>query len=622
MNKKFVATVLGAVIALSPLSIMAGTVHPKNSSGLFYVNYWPGSTDCVADTENCTTASQGAVVEADGVLLGSNGSAIWDVYLPYSSRSVTINYSGGGDITLATRDNTYNTITLPQGTNAGYTLEFGTNLNSPNQYRNYNYEEMNGYLLEYVEHRGNNEITVTSGEGADVKIHSFSFEKEKTPVPRDFTAETEQVYIDGQPMYDQVKDEEGNLTTVPRMRPKYRTSARKLNVSDYTIKSLNTVLLHEDANILVANGGRRYIDNNNTSLKPYNINGSMYLPINTLAKALGYYCEDVPEKGYALMRSETHEVMLVGGVCTVTEGLGEAKNAPKNVFAYHKGKTLAAVRYFGELAGMTVGYKDGLVAIDNKYTVSDILDGITTYSGETETFNAYANKKFDGFKSEAVEGETYYVATNGRYDNKGTKLSPWNIKKAMSSAKAGDTIVFLEGVYRETLKPENNGTPSAPITFKAEEGAEVVLSAADVLGTPVRDTDYPLLNVYKIPMEKTMGDGRDQIFIDGEMQTEARYPDGPGHITADDRLSNAWGVRGDIFKRMTKLEAKPDNYKVLQEYEGVDYTTFVSDTLLDQDENYWVGGTYVGQFNNAYALVTGKIVASDKGSLTIGEKRN
>ena len=45
----------------------------------------------------------------------------------------------------------------------------------------------------------------------------------------------------------------------------------------------------------------------------------------------------------------------------------------------------------------------------------------------------------------------------------------------------GDIAVIHAGVYREHVRPGLNGTASAPITYQAAPGEEVVLTGADVL---------------------------------------------------------------------------------------------------------------------------------------------
>ena len=45
----------------------------------------------------------------------------------------------------------------------------------------------------------------------------------------------------------------------------------------------------------------------------------------------------------------------------------------------------------------------------------------------------------------------------------------------------GDIAVIHAGVYREHVRPGRSGTASAPITYQAAPGEEVMLTGADVL---------------------------------------------------------------------------------------------------------------------------------------------
>ena len=64
----------------------------------------------------------------------------------------------------------------------------------------------------------------------------------------------------------------------------------------------------------------------------------------------------------------------------------------------------------------------------------------------------------------------------------GTAERPWKtVSKAAEVMEPGDVVVIHAGVYREHVRPGRNGTASAPITYQAAPGEEVVLTGADVL---------------------------------------------------------------------------------------------------------------------------------------------
>ena len=120
-------------------------------------------------------------------------------------------------------------------------------------------------------------------------------------------------------------------------------------------------------------------------------------------------------------------------------------------------------------------------------------------------------------------GKIYYVSVfAGNDNNDGLSLNtPFKtISRASSVMKAGDTCCIRGGVYRETVKPANNGTATNPISFLAYGGESVTISGADlVTGAWTVDSG----SVYKVPAQMNLNVGN-QVFYNGEMMTEARYP--------------------------------------------------------------------------------------------------
>ena len=67
---------------------------------------------------------------------------------------------------------------------------------------------------------------------------------------------------------------------------------------------------------------------------------------------------------------------------------------------------------------------------------------------------------------------TYYVSPSGSDSNNGSAASPWaTLQQAANTVQAGDTVDVQAGSYAGFVlggtRPQN-GTPGAPITFKAE----------------------------------------------------------------------------------------------------------------------------------------------------------
>lgn len=100
-------------------------------------------------------------------------------------------------------------------------------------------------------------------------------------------------------------------------------------------------------------------------------------------------------------------------------------------------------------------------------------------------------------------GATYYVSNSGSDTNAGTLAAPFqHVQKGASLANPGDIVIVRGGTYRETVIPAHSGTPGNPITFKNNGNEVVYISALDLLSSPSA-------------MNWTLGDGKDEIYLDG-----------------------------------------------------------------------------------------------------------
>lgn len=73
--------------------------------------------------------------------------------------------------------------------------------------------------------------------------------------------------------------------------------------------------------------------------------------------------------------------------------------------------------------------------------------------------------------------QAYYVSTSGSDSNPGTSSRPWRtITKAVSIAKAGETVYVRGGTYSEQVNLYKSGAASAPITFQAYPNETPVIS--------------------------------------------------------------------------------------------------------------------------------------------------
>ena len=160
--------------------------------------------------------------------------------------------------------------------------------------------------------------------------------------------------------------------------------------------------------------------------------------------------------------------------------------------------------------------------------------------------------------AEALEARrlltTYYVDDVSANGN-GSSGSPYNtIQAAANVAVAGDTVVVRDGTYRETVRPANSGTASKPITFKVAPGATATVNGADRVSGWTPDAN----NVYKANMPWTLADGRDQVFVNGQMMFLARWPNGDlAEPTRPNWAELEFGAASGFETIGTKPDGKP-----------------------------------------------------------------
>lgn len=117
--------------------------------------------------------------------------------------------------------------------------------------------------------------------------------------------------------------------------------------------------------------------------------------------------------------------------------------------------------------------------------------------------------------------QRFYVATNGNDANPGTLGQPFRtVQKCASVATPGTACFIRAGTYRETVKPANSGQSGLPILFKPYNNETVLMSGANVVKNWTVDNG----SIYKASVAWDLGAGNNQVFVDGKMMLEARYP--------------------------------------------------------------------------------------------------
>ena len=193
---------------------------------------------------------------------------------------------------------------------------------------------------------------------------------------------------------------------------------------------------------------------------------------------------------------------------------------------------------------------------------------------------------------------TWYVAPGGSNGNPGSLSQPFRtIQHAANLAQPGDTVLVRAGVYREQVRPANSGTTSAPITFAPYNNEQVTISGANVVGSWSRHSGA----VYKASQSWDLGFGNNQVFVDGKMMIEARWPNTTLDITRP-RKASADGI--------TVTSAA-----------GADPATAVlTDADLTHPAGTWDGATIHLMPGHGWVGETGTVTRSEAGRLTYNAK--
>jgi hypothetical protein len=110
------------------------------------------------------------------------------------------------------------------------------------------------------------------------------------------------------------------------------------------------------------------------------------------------------------------------------------------------------------------------------------------------------------------------------------------VRKACEVARPGETCYLRGGVYRETLRPARSGEEGRPIVFRNYAGETPVISGADLLAGWTADGP-----VRRAPMPWSLDDGN-QLFVDGAMLPETRWPHNAGTLLQPTRAAAAAGT--------------------------------------------------------------------------------
>jgi len=126
---------------------------------------------------------------------------------------------------------------------------------------------------------------------------------------------------------------------------------------------------------------------------------------------------------------------------------------------------------------------------------------------------------------------TFYVAPDGSDGNPGTTEQPLAslagardaLRETGLLGRESLEVIFRAGLYdlSETVvfTAADSGTPTAPVLYRGERGAEVVISGGQRLELQWQPLDKGVVAA-KVPADLAM----DQFYLNGELQHMARYP--------------------------------------------------------------------------------------------------
>ncbi len=149
--------------------------------------------------------------------------------------------------------------------------------------------------------------------------------------------------------------------------------------------------------------------------------------------------------------------------------------------------------------------------------------------------------KMSGLPSQAAD---YFVSPQGRDDQPGTRDQPFaSLKRAQQAARlaAGRepvTVFLRAGTYYLTepvvFTPEDSGTREAPVKYQAWGEEPVVISG----GTRLNGLKWEAWRDGILQAEVPAGLETDQLFVNGERQHMARYP----NFNASERIYNGYAA--------------------------------------------------------------------------------
>jgi len=187
---------------------------------------------------------------------------------------------------------------------------------------------------------------------------------------------------------------------------------------------------------------------------------------------------------------------------------------------------------------------------------------------------------------------TYYVApsaSGGSDSNAGTLAAPFEtLQHAINQLSAGDVLYIREGIYRETITIDEDGTSGNLITIENYNNEVVTIDGTvDVTGT--WSTYGSVSGAYQLSSYST---DITQLFVDDEPMVNSRWPN--AQFNDDSIFSHSTWAQGD--------EGDDDNPNSVQGSLQIDEDIYNPGSL---DLNNSIGVLNIGSFKTETVKITG-----------------
>jgi hypothetical protein len=219
-------------------------------------------------------------------------------------------------------------------------------------------------------------------------------------------------------------------------------------------------------------------------------------------------------------------------------------------------------------------------------------------------------------EAQELQAKSYYVSPYGKDENLGTLQKPFRtVQRCADIVTAGAICYLRKGIYRETITPANSGQVKARITFKSYQNEQVTISGAEpLINWQKLDEKDKILSwkkyrnkLYKSKMSWDLGPGENQLFIDGKMLIEARWPN-----TDSSDISKP---RNALSQKAVCGQIDGSDYGKQCSQSGKTYQGYFFDSDLDQPVNWWKGAQINVALGPVWYFQTGTVKSSEPGRI-------